>query len=72
MKKNPILNIIVTVGFIGFLLLCCDCESMNSFYLSKLAGSILLGASILLFKLVKSYNQINTFNKTKSKNYESI
>ncbi len=70
--RNKFNDVIVTICFIGFLLLCAECESMNTFLLSKLVGFLLLLIAYGLSKLVKSYNQINTINKTKSKNYESI
>ncbi len=70
--RNKFNYVIVTIGFIVFLHLCAECESMNSFLLSKLVGLILLLVSYGLSKLAKTYNQINTINKTKSKNYESI
>lgn len=59
MRRKYISNLLVTIGFIGFLLLCSDCESMNSFLLSKLIGIILILAAYELSKLLKSHININ-------------
>lgn len=59
MRSNYISNILVTIGFIGFLLLCAECESMNSFLLSKFVGFILISVSYGLSKLIKSHININ-------------
>lgn len=63
---------IVTVGFIGFLCLCAECESLNSFLLSKLVGFMLLMISYILHKLTNRENQSNTLPKLKQDENELI
>lgn len=48
------------LAFLGFLALCADCEDMNLFLLSKLAGFALIGAACLAYK----------FSRIKSDDYE--
>lgn len=59
MKINYVSDLLVTIGFIGFLLLCAECESMNSFLLSKFVGFIIILITYGLSKLLKSYININ-------------
>ena len=58
MRSNYITDLLVTIGFIGFLLLCADCESMNSFLLSKFVGIFLILTAYGLSKLLKSHINI--------------
>ena len=59
MRSKYISYILVTIGFIGFLLLCAECEAMNSFLLSKFVGFILILIAYGLSKLLKSHINMN-------------
>lgn len=47
------------LAFIGFLSLCADCEDMNLFLFSKLAGFSLIGAAYIAYKVSKCKSNTN-------------
>ena len=59
MSARYIPHILVTMVFVGFLFLCMESESMNTFLLSKLVGIILISVAYGLSKLLKSHININ-------------
>lgn len=59
MRTKSIAHVLVAIAFIGFMFLCFDSESMNSFLLSKLIGIILILVPYGLSKILESHININ-------------
>lgn len=59
--KNWLVKIMVSVGFIGFLLLSSDNADMNEFYKSKIYGAVLLAVSIISIRIINAKSKYHKY-----------
>ena len=64
--------IVALIGFIGFLSLSAECESLTSFLLSKLVGFALLLLSYIVYKMTNTDQQPNILSTIKQDENELI